>query len=389
MYPYSRPHITEEDIAAVASVLRTPMLTQGPKVEEFERAFGQAVGASEVVSCNNGTSALHLAYAAANLGPDRALITSPLTFLSTANAAGFLGAPVFFADTDPRTGLIDPASVADVARRAPTPIGAITAVHLGGRLCDLKVLRQVADAANALLIEDACHAPGTFYDDGGERVGAGACRHSDLAVFSFHAIKHISMGEGGAVTARDPGLAKRMRTLRTHGMTRDPSEWTAPPEETGAWYYEMPEIGFNYRLPDILCAIGIGQVARLQEGIARRLEVARQYHAHLGGLNSIALPPLPTRPDENAWHLFPVSIDFRAIGKPRGQVMDELRARGVGTQVHYIPLHRQPPYRDAFRSAMDGAEAYYARTLSIPMYPQLTAEDVAVISRHLREVVGE
>lgn len=389
VYPYSRPQITEEDVAAVSELLRSDgMLTQGPKVIEFENAFRQAVRAEHAVSCNNGTSALHLAYAAARLGPDRALVTTPITFLSTANAAIFLGAPVYFADVDPRTGLIDPDSVATIMSKAPVRVGAIAGVHLGGRLCDLPALRQIADQYGALVIEDACHAPGAmYYDANGESLAAGECRHSHLAAFSFHAIKHIAMGEGGAVTARDPVLVERLRLLRSHGMTRNPNEWSVSSSETGPWYYEMPEVGFNYRLPDILCAIGIGQVARLRSGIERRQILAREYHNQLSGLNAITLPDMPKRPNENAWHLFPLSIDFDGVGRSRSDVMRELSNRGIGTQVHYIPLYRQPPYRSAMRDRADGAEAYYHSTLSIPMYPQLTTDDVAIISRHIREVV--
>ncbi|MHA1568290.1 MAG: UDP-4-amino-4,6-dideoxy-N-acetyl-beta-L-altrosamine transaminase [Alphaproteobacteria bacterium] len=387
-YPYSRPWLSENDITAVHQVLGEQFLTQGPQVGAFEREFAAAMGAPEAVVCSSGTAALHLAYLAAGLGPERGLLTSPITFLATANAAIMCGAPVVFADVEPATGLLDPDSVRAALRDTKTPIGAIAPVHLGGRACDMVALRAIADEFGCLLIEDACHAPGAVYrDEAGSAHRVGACAHGDMAVFSFHAIKHIATGEGGAVCTRDAAWAERMRRLGSHGIIAGPEGWTDPPEPNAPWYYEMQEIGYNYRLTDIQCALGRAQLAGLPESLARRRHIARLYYQLLDGLPHLAPPPRPAHEDEHAWHLFPVAVDFAGLGKTRGEIMPALAGRGVGTQVHYIPLTHQPFYKSRGQAKLAGAEDYYARTLSIPMYAGLEDEDVAAIASAIGDVL--
>ncbi|MHA1570406.1 MAG: DegT/DnrJ/EryC1/StrS family aminotransferase, partial [Alphaproteobacteria bacterium] len=370
-YPYSRQQITGDDVAAVTAALTDDYLTQGPQVSAFEQEFAATVGAPHAVACNNGTAALHLAYMAAGLGPDRGLLTSPITFLATANAARMCHAPVAFADVDPLTGNLTPQTVAHAFAHTTTPIAAIATVHLGGRVSDLAGLREIADAHDCVLIEDACHAPGaTYHDAEGATHGAGSGHHAHMAAFSFHAIKHIAMGEGGAVTTADPGHVAKMRALRSHGMSRQPEDWRHPPEPDAPWYYEMADLGYNYRLTDFQSALGRSQLRRLDSSLKKRRHIAAYYDQHLADIPHLTCPPQPAQTSTHAWHLYAIAIDFAALGKSRGDIIRALGDQGVGSQVHYIPLFHQPYYRQPNPRPLPGAEAYYAQTLSIPIYPQ-------------------
>ena len=388
-FPYCRPDIRDEDRAAVAAVLDGTQLTQGPMVDAFERTLADTIGCRHAVAVNSGTAALHLAYRALGLGPDRGLLTSPITFLATANAAVHCGAPVVFADVDPASGNITADTVEAALATSPHPIGAITAVHLAGRPCDLAALRAVADAHGAVLVEDACHAPLARYADGaGGTAVVGACAHSAAATLSFHAIKHIAAGEGGALLTNDDRLAAAVARLRSHGIARDPDRWQAAPEPDAPWYYEMDEPGWNYRLSDLNCALGLSQLGRLADGIAERQALADRYDDTLGNLGWLSTPPPPAVPGGHAWHLYPAAIDFPALGLTRGQAMRRLAEQGIGTQVHYIPLYRQPYYARAGHALLPGAEAYYARTLSLPIYPGLPATAVDEIAAAVRSLAA-
>ena len=384
-FPYSCPELTDADVGAVVETLKGQFLTQGPKLADFEVALAQTLGAKHAVVCNSGTAGLHLAYLALNLGPGRGLLTTPLTFLATANAARMCDAPVVFCDTDPGTGNVTPETVAEAIDAAGTSVAAVCVVHLGGRSCDMPALREMTAARGIALIEDACHAPLAGYSDrsGGTHT-VGACVHSDIAVFSFHAIKHVAMGEGGAILTNDDRVANRARLYRNHGITRDPRDWKNPPEVDAPWYYEMHEVGWNYRATEMQCALGLSQLGRIEEGIRRRRALAKRYDQLLSGLNHLAVPPYD---DGHVWHLYPVAIDFDAVGKTRGRVMRELAERGIGTQVHYIPVNRQPYYDHGDRMPTPAAEAYYSRTLSIPMYPGLSDSDVELIAAEIRAVL--
>lgn len=387
-FPYARPTLSDDDVAAVTEVLRDQYLTQGPRVEAFETELAASLGAEHAVTCSSGTAALHLAYLAAGLGPDRGLLTSPITFLATASAARMCGAPVVFADVNPATGNLDPAAMRETLRATRVPVAAIAVVHLGGRACDMVAFRDIADEFDCLLIEDASHAPGAHYrDQAGAAYPVGGCRHSQLATFSFHAIKHIAAGEGGAVLTNDAALADKMRRWRNHGMIREADDWTNPPEGDAPWYYEMHELGYNYRLTDLQCALGRSQLRALGDSVTRRRQIAALYDSALANLNAVTPPPAPTL-DGHAWHLYQIAIDFAALGKTRGEVMRGLARRGVGTQVHYIPLYRQPYFRAAAREPLAGAEAHYAATLSIPMYPSLTDRDVNTIVGEIADEVS-
>jgi UDP-4-amino-4,6-dideoxy-N-acetyl-beta-L-altrosamine transaminase len=384
-FPYSRQDITAADIEAVAKSLQGPLITQGPSAGAFEDALAQMFDAKHAIVCNSGTAALHLAYLALDLGPDRGLLTSPITFLATANAARMCDAPVAFADIDHATGNVTTSTIAAALDTCGIPVAAIAPVHVAGRACEMTGLRELASERGIAIVEDACHAPLAGYSDGkGGAFEVGACSHSDAAALSFHAIKHVAMGEGGAVLTNDDEVAHRARLYRNHGMTRNSSEWHEAPEPDAPWYYEMHEIGWNYRACEMQCALGLSQLGRLEESIERRRQIAKRYNNRLSALNHLAPPP---HDEGHVWHLYPVAIDFEAIGKTRGQVMKELAAEGVGTQVHYIPVNRQPYYTKLRNSHTPGADSYYSRTLSIPMYPGLSDADVDFIANTIRRVV--
>ena len=395
MLPYSRQSIDESDIRAVAEALTSDWLTTGPKVEAFEADFAERVGADHAVCCSSGTAALHLALEAIWLSEGDRVIVPAITFLATANAARFLGADVVFSDVDPKTGLM----MAEHAEAALEGTGgdrikAVLPVHLAGQCGDAAALQDLAASHGLKIIEDACHALGGCCRSGGEIHPIGACSNSDLAAFSFHPVKAITTGEGGMVTCRNTDLAARLRTMRNHGMSRDERVFQNAAlafegDEPNPWYYEMEEIGFNYRLSDIQCALGLSQLARLDAFVAKRRLLAARYQRELEPL-APALRPLARAPDcEPAWHLFIVLIDFDEIGMTRAQVMRALGERGIKSQVHYIPLYHQPYYRQRYgRRKLPGAEAYYARCLSLPLFPAMEEEDVERVCAALKDVIG-
>lgn len=380
--PYGRQTIDDDDIAAVAEALRGDFLTTGPTVDRFEQAFAQAVGARHAVACANGTAALHLAMLALEVQPGEAVIAPSITFLATANCARYVGAEVVFADVDPDSGLMTPETLGEAMNRLEgRKLRAVLPVHLRGDAAELPALKAKADEMGAVLVEDAPHALGTTMQFGNVTERIGDVRHAAMATFSFHPVKTIATGEGGMVTTNDDALARRLRTLRTHGMVR--------PEGCEPWWYEMPEPGFNYRLPDVLCALGLSQLAKLPRFAARRRALAAAYAEALAPLAPVVRMAAQPAWSDPVLHLMAVLIDFEAVGRSRLQVVEALRERGVGTQVHYIPVHRQPYYRARY-GALDlpGAEAWYARCLSLPLYPGMADEDVGRVAAALRDVLG-
>ena len=389
-YPYSRPHITQADIEELVKVLKCQSLTQGPIVNELETKLADVLGAKYAVTCNSGTAALHIAYAGLGLGPDAGLITTAMTFLATANAAVMCGAPVGFADVDASTGNVTLGTIQAAVEKASFPVRVISVVHLGGHCCDLPAINEYATSIGAKLVEDACHAPlARYVDKNGKLFSVGSCAHSTASTFSFHAIKHVTTGEGGAILTNDEGLAERARLFRSHGITRDVLKMDDVDDAGSPWYYEMHQLGYNYRLSEINCALCLNQVSRLTANIQRRQQIAELYTACLGDLDIMRLPETSLANGAiHAWHLFAPRFDFDRIGKPRKQVMAELAELGVGTQVHYIPLYRQPYYRqDLFTGMFDGSETYYKSTLSLPMYYGLTDKDIQTISAFVRSVI--
>jgi dTDP-4-amino-4,6-dideoxygalactose transaminase len=318
-----------------------------------------------------------------------------MTFLATANAARFVGAEVEFADVDADSGLLTEATLTaalERAKRAGRPVKAVSVVHLAGRTAPMRAIAALAKGLP--IVEDACHALGTTYEDAGSQARVGDGRHGTLATFSFHPVKTIAVGEGGMITTNDAALAARMRLARNHGMTRDPGVFkdrAAALSQDGKinpWYYEMHEPGYNYRLPDILCALGLSQLAKLARFVARRRFLAARYDAVLAPLAPLVRPVPPVAGCNPALHLYVVLIAFEQIGLTREQVMARLRERGIGSQVHYIPVHRQPYYRDRYGDlALPGADAYYRRALSLPLFPSMNDEDVTRVVDALAEIV--
>jgi perosamine synthetase len=366
--PYARQDISDADIAAVTAALRAPLLTQGPLAERFESHFADVVGARYAVAFNSGTAALHGAYAAAGVGPGRGVLTTPITFAATANAARYLGAPVRFVDIDPATALIDPAAVA-VAD--PAQMHVLAPVHFGGQVADLFALARIAAARDWMIIEDAAHALGAVYrTPDGETHRVGSCAHSTMCCFSFHPVKHITTGEGGIVTTNDAGLAAVLRRFRTHGITRDRALLR---HDEGPWYYEQFELGYNYRLTDFQCALGLSQLARLPEFLARRREIAAQYDAALTVIPEVRPLRIPQW-SCGAYHLYVVRVPAPA----RRPLFDALHNAGIHANVHYIPVYRHPYYQSVGYAgfALPQTEAYYAAALSLPMFPLLNDIDL-------------
>jgi UDP-4-amino-4,6-dideoxy-N-acetyl-beta-L-altrosamine transaminase len=390
--PYGRQTIDDDDVAAVAAVLRGDALTTGPEVDRFEQALADVTGAAHAVSCSNGTTALHLAVAALGVGEGDHVVVPSVTFLASANCARYVGADVTFADVDPDTGLLTAAHFEAAIARAPRgKVKAVIPVHLNGQCCDMPAIAQVAKRHNIAIVEDACHALGGTMADG-SRVGD--CAHSSAVCFSFHPVKTIATGEGGAVTTNDTALDSKMRTLRSHGMVRQPETPASPDLALDAqgnanpWYYEMPEIGWNYRLSDIHAALGRSQLRKLDKFVTRRAALVARYDAALAKATN-RIRPIGRSGGKPGWHLYVVQIDFAAAGKDRAAVMRALHGRGIGTQVHYLPVHLQPYYQRLYgRQSLPGAEAYYARCLSLPLFPSMADSDVDRVVDAIVEVVG-
>ncbi len=385
--PYGRQTIDDDDIAAVAAALKSDFLTTGPLVEKFEAVFAEATGAGNAVACNSGTAALHLAVLALGLKEGEAVIVPSITFLATANIVRMAGAEVVFSDVDPNTGLLTPetleTAIAD-SRAKGLYLRAALPVHLNGQLCDMAALSVIAERENIVLIEDACHALG--------EKNIGATKYSVAACFSTHPVKAIATGEGGVAVTRNAAMAKRMRRFRNHGMTREPGEFVNRElafdgNISNPWYYEMESIGWNYRMPDILCALGISQLIKLDAFMAARRKLAALYDELLTPL-APAVQPVPHGKHPHGWHVYATLVDFAALNMARAPFMQALRAKGIGTQVHYIPLHLQPYYRHRYgKMKLAGAERYYTRCLSIPLFPSMTDRDVHRVVNAIKEVI--
>jgi UDP-4-amino-4,6-dideoxy-N-acetyl-beta-L-altrosamine transaminase len=386
--PYGRQTIEDDDVAAVAEALRADFLTTGPRVEAFEQAFAETVGARHAVACSSGTAALHLAMLALGVGPDDVVIAPAITFAATANCARYQGAEVVFADVDAETGLMTPETLEHALQRlGGRRLAAVLPVHLAGNVVDLPALRRLADPAP--LVEDACHALGTTMTFGNltEQVGDG--RHAALACFSFHPVKTITTGEGGMVTTPDAALADRLRIFRSHGIMRDPVAFETARARPEPWAYEMQALGFNYRLPDVLCALGLSQLAKLSRFATRRRGLSFDYWRLLARYAPMVKAVAPPAGCDPALHLFTVLIDFEQLGLDRGAVMGALKAKGIGSQVHYIPVHRHPYYRHRYGEIdLPGADAYYARCLSLPLYPAMADSDPERVVAALAGALG-
>ncbi|MCP5049862.1 MAG: UDP-4-amino-4,6-dideoxy-N-acetyl-beta-L-altrosamine transaminase [bacterium] len=381
MLNYGKQWLDDDDIAEVTAVLKSDFLTQGPKVREFEEKLADYVDAMYAVAVSNGTAALHLAVRALLEEPGITKytdgITSPNTFVASSNCLAYNGLKPNFADIDERTYCID---AGEIRKRMTLDTGMIIPVHFAGQPCDMEEIVKLGkhpDTGNPVhIIEDASHAIGSQYANG-KRVGS--CYYADMTVFSFHPVKTIATGEGGAITTNSKRLYERLLLLRNHGITKDPAKLkNHDPEFTGPWYYEMQVLGFNYRLTDIQAALGVSQLRKTDTFVQRRREIVKAYNHAFGHIDWLTTPY--ERPGVNsAFHLYVLGIDFKGIGKSRTGVMTELKEKGVGTQVHYIPVHTQPYYRERWgykRGDFPKAENYYDQCLSIPLYPKMTDGDV-------------
>lgn len=390
--PYARQVIEEDDIAEVARVMRGDLLTTGPEVERFEAALCETTGARFAVACATGTAALHLAGMGLELGPGDAVIVPSVTFAATASSVRLCGADVVFADVDPNSGRIRPEDVASAKDRlGGRRLKAVYGVDLGGWACDRQALAATAGADVALLM-DACHALGGDTPGGG-RVGDAAVARCET--FSFHPVKTVAMGEGGALTTNDPALAERARLMRNHGLTRDPEAWREAGlafDADGAanpWYYELHAASVNYRVTDIQCALGSSQLAKMARFAEARAAVQAVYEAELPRLAPLVRPVTPSAARAPVLHLYIALIDFEALGLSRRQAMERLRGAGIGSQVHYIPLHLQPYFRDLYGPlSLPGAESYYARALSLPMFAGMTPDDARRVVDTLEKLLA-
>ena len=387
--PYGRQHITDTDIAAVTEALKADYLTTGPRVDEFEEKFAEYIGAKYAVAVANGTAALHLCALALDVQEGTRVITTPITFAASANCVRYCGGEVWFADIDPETLTLDIDKVRTLIESRPRGFfHGIVPVDFAGYPTDLEAFRTLADEHGLWIIEDACHAPGGWFTDSrGKQQWCGNGSYADLAIFSFHPVKHIASGEGGMITTNDRALYERLRMLRTHGITRDRGNLRYP--DQGGWYMEMQQLGYNYRIPDILCALGISQLSRAEEGMQRRQEIARRYDEAFakaggaaGGITSHGVPEGTQR--RHAFHLYVIEVADR-----RG-LYDYLRDHQVYAQVHYVPVHTMPYYQDIGYAEADlhHAETYYAGALSLPMYPTLTEEEQEFVIERVLAFVG-
>jgi UDP-4-amino-4,6-dideoxy-N-acetyl-beta-L-altrosamine transaminase len=419
MLPYGKQSISEDDIDAVVRSLRSDFLTCGPEVEAFEREFAAFVGAKHAVAVCNATAALHLAMQVLRIGKGDRVVTSPNTFVASANAAAYVGATPDFSDIDPKSYNLDPV-VLEQNWKPDTK--AVVAVDYAGQPCNMPEIARIARSRGAYVIEDACHGTGGGFQADGRKWKLGGHPWADITTFSFHPVKTLTTGEGGILLTENDEWAAKARLLRAHGISRNPEEFTgldAPSSairdqsflaERGPWYYEMQELGYNYRITDLQCALGRSQLKRLPEFIVRRQEIAARYNEAFANLDWLKTPsfdrafllatshqPPATGSDfsyqlsDLSLHLYTLQIDFTSIGKTRTEVMQELRDKGVGTQVLYIPVYLQPWYRRTYGYAprkCPNAEEFYARALSLPLFPAMNNADVEKVIDAVAKLSG-
>ncbi len=373
--PYGRQHITEEDIKAVADVLRSDFLTQGPQIEEFEKKFAEYIGCKYAVAVANGTAALHLCTLALGVDSSQKVITTPITFAASANCVRYCGGEVVFSDIDSKSYLIDLNKIEDLLKKNPNAYKGIIPVDFMGLAVNLEELKKLTDKYGLWIIEDACHAPGGYFiDSKGKKQNCGNSNFADLAIFSFHPVKHIATGEGGMITTNSKQLYDKLLLLRTHGITKNPALMH---KNDGGWYYEMQELGYNYRLSDMQAALGVSQLSRADEGLVRRKEIAAKYDAELKNI----LITTPLAAEGHAYHLYVI------LSEHRKNLYDFLRTKNIFCQVHYIPVHILPYYQQfGWKNGdMPLAENYYDKCLSLPMYPTLSDEDQDRVIEAVRE----
>jgi UDP-4-amino-4,6-dideoxy-N-acetyl-beta-L-altrosamine transaminase len=386
MIPYGRQEIAEADVDAVIEVLRSDFLTQGPKTPEFERALAEYAKVNHVVAVNSATSALHIACLALGLGPDDILWTTPVTFVASANCGLYCGAEVDFVDIDPDTYNICPRRLEEKLIFAETQgmlPKVVVPVHLCGQPCDMKAINDLSKRYDFKIIEDASHAIGSTYFDR----PIGNCEYSDITVYSFHPVKIITTGEGGAALTNNDELAKKMTLYRSHGITRDHQDMTEPSH--GPWYYQQIELGHNYRMTDLEAALGLSQLKRLSQFVAERHKIANRYDTLLSDLPIKV--PFRVRDTYSALHLYVIRLNLNLITASHKEVFENLRSAGIGVNLHYIPVHLQPFYMSMGFNMGDfpESEKYYSEAISLPIYPGLSEEDQNTVVRTLSTALVE
>lgn len=401
--PYSRQWIDESDIESVINVLKSDWLTQGSKVKEFEDALADYCGVRYVVAVNSGTSALHIACLAAGVKEGDEVITSPISFVASANCAVYCGAKPVFADIELKTYNV---AIEEIQNKINAQTSAIIPVHFAGQSCDMEAINRIVKNKQKefnkkiFIIEDACHALGSFYN--GKHVGS--CVFSDMTVLSFHPVKHITTGEGGAILTNDETLYEKLKRLRSHGITNYPKEFVYTdqafvnlqsaienPQYVNPWYYEQVDLGYNYRITDIQCALGISQLKKLHDFSNRRREIVDMYNVTFSNIESIQIP-FESENCKSNFHLYVLLIDYERIGIERSEFMLELRKKGIQTQVHYIPVHTQPYYQEKFNTGWGDcphAEEYYQKCISIPLFPSMTNHDVERVINSIKGQLGD
>jgi perosamine synthetase len=390
MIPYGRHHIDEEDIKAVVEILRSGTLSQGPAIEAFEEAIADSVGVKFAVAVSSATAGLHIAAAAAGVTQNTTLITSPITFVASSNAALYNGANVAFTDTESETVNMDPESLKKVIESNPNT-KAIIPVHFGGLPCNMPAIKSLADKAGAAVIEDAAHALGGRYPSG-EKVGS--CTYSLMTVFSFHPVKAIAAGEGGMITTNNESIYRELIRLRSHGINKLDDSFQVPDQAfTGGvqnlWYYEMQELGYHYRITDLQAGLALSQFKKLDKFVGRRIELVKRYDAAFANMKNLR----PAQPTDNrnlsGHHLYVLRINFDAVKLSRNELMQELRKRDIGSQVHYIPVPAQPFYRNLGFKPEDypNANNFYSEALTIPLFYDLTDQEQDMIVAALVDLV--
>ena len=381
--PYGKQHITQEDIDAVVETLKSDFLTQGPKIGEFEKAFASYVEAKYAVAVSNGTAALHLCALALNVKEGVNVITTPITFAASANCIRYCGGMVHFVDIDPQTYLMDTKKLKALIDSKPKGFfSGIIPVDFAGLANDLEKIKKIAHEHQLWIIEDACHAPGGYFiDSKGNKQLCGNGQFADLAIFSFHPVKHIATGEGGMITTNNKALYEKLLLLRTHGITKNPDLLI---ENHGPWYYEMQTLGYNYRIPDMLCALGISQLKKAEDGLQRRKEIAKRYNETFIKSQNIQIQD-PNLQEGHAFHLYLIKC------KNRLGLYTHLKQAGIFAQVHYIPVHTMPYYQSlGFKKGdFPVSEEYYEACLSLPMYPKFTEEEQEYVIKIIQQFYNE
>lgn len=379
LLPYGHQWINEEDIKAVIEVLRSDWITQGPKVVEFEKEFAKYVEARYAVAVNSGTAALHAACFAANIEKGDEVITSPITFVASANCVIYQGGIPVFADIKEDTLNIDPD---EIKKKINKKTKAIIPVDFTGLPVDLKAMLKIAKDNNLVIIEDASHTLGATYKD--RKIGS----ISDMTIFSFHPVKHITTGEGGMITTNNKEYYERLKLFRTHGITKEKDRLL---NYEGPWYYEMQELGYNYRLTDFQCALGLSQSKKIDRIIQRRREIAQKYNYEFKDMLEIKIPENNPFDSNPAWHVYMIQLNLERIKVGRREIFEALRAENIGVNVHYIPVHLQPYYQKRFgyhKGDFPKAEEYYSRAITLPIFPKMSDKDIDDVGKAVKKVIN-